>query len=92
MNGLAQGPTTDAITVVEHESRDPVWQLMGRSLVYASQHRRQAADSALTEFIAQYGAHAAYQVADIYAFRGETDSVFVWLERRTTSATMGSPR
>jgi TolB-like protein/DNA-binding winged helix-turn-helix (wHTH) protein len=78
---LAQGRTADATTVVEHESPDPVWQLMGRSLVYVSQHRRHAADSALAEFIAQYGAHAAYQVADVYAFRGDTDSTFVWLER-----------
>jgi TolB-like protein/DNA-binding winged helix-turn-helix (wHTH) protein/tetratricopeptide (TPR) repeat protein len=78
---LAQGRTADAFAVVEHESADPAWQLMGRSLVYFSQKRRRAADSVLAQYIAQYGTRAAYQIADIYAFRGDPDSVFVWLER-----------
>jgi TolB-like protein/DNA-binding winged helix-turn-helix (wHTH) protein len=78
---LAQGRTADALAVVEHESADSAWQLMGRSLVYLSQQRRRAADSVLAQYIAQYGARAAYQIADIYAFRGDTDSVFVWLGR-----------
>jgi hypothetical protein len=86
---LAQGRTADAFAVVEHESADPAWQLMGRSLVYFSQQRRREADSVLAQYIAQYGARAAYQIADIHAFRGDTDSVFVWLERAYTQRDEG---
>jgi TolB-like protein/DNA-binding winged helix-turn-helix (wHTH) protein len=78
---LAQGRMADAMVVVEHESADPAWQLLGRSLVYFRQRRQHAADSTVAEYVARYGAQAAYEVAEIYAFRGEPDSAFAWLER-----------
>jgi serine/threonine-protein kinase len=43
-------------------------------------HRRES-QQALDELIAN-GAHgAAYQIAEVYAWRGEKDQAFEWLER-----------
>jgi TolB-like protein/DNA-binding winged helix-turn-helix (wHTH) protein len=77
---LAQGRVPDAVAAVEHESADPEWQLLGRSLVYFRQRRQHAADSALAEYIGRYGPRAAYEVAEIYAFRGEPDRAVAWLD------------
>ena len=40
----------------------------------------QAADAALADLIATGRDSAAYQIAEIYAWRGETDKAFEWLE------------
>jgi hypothetical protein len=34
--------------------------------------------------IAKYHADAAFQIAEVYAFRGEADRAFEWLERAYT--------
>ena len=36
---------------------------------------------ALDELIAKHAQNAAYEVADVYAWRGETDKAFEWLEK-----------
>jgi hypothetical protein len=36
---------------------------------------------ALDELIAKYAHDSAYQIADVYAWRGEADKAFEWLER-----------
>lgn len=41
---------------------------------------RQAADAALTDLIANGRDQLAYQIAEVYAVRGETDKVFEWLQ------------
>jgi hypothetical protein len=37
--------------------------------------------AALAQLINDYGATAAFQVAEVYAFRGEANETFEWLER-----------
>ena len=37
-------------------------------------------DAALADLIAKYRTTSAYQVAQVYSFRGETDKSFEWLE------------
>ena len=43
--------------------------------------KKKEADAALTEYIETYQNEAAFQIAEIYAYRGETDKAFEWLER-----------
>jgi hypothetical protein len=38
-------------------------------------------EAALAEYVAKYHAEWAYQIAELYAFRGEIDRAFEWLER-----------
>jgi hypothetical protein len=40
-----------------------------------------ASQAALDELIRQRAATAAYQIAEAYAWRGERDAAFAWLER-----------
>ena len=39
-----------------------------------------AADAALNELIRQDRDFAAYQIAEVYAWRGETEKAFEWLQ------------
>jgi hypothetical protein len=45
------------------------------------QKRVQESDAALTELTAKYAETAAYQIAEAYAYRGDKDRAFEWLER-----------
>jgi serine/threonine protein kinase/Flp pilus assembly protein TadD len=54
---------------------------MGVAMVeHASGHEKQS-QAALKELITKNAGDMAYQVADVYAWRGENDKAFEWLER-----------
>ena len=54
---------------------------MGVAMVeHANGHEKQS-ETALKELIAKNAGDMAYQVADVYAWRGEKDKAFEWLER-----------
>jgi serine/threonine-protein kinase len=46
-----------------------------------SQKRIPEADAALADLIQNYGDVAAFQIGAVYAYRGEKDQAFEWLER-----------
>ena len=51
------------------------------ALAYQAHGDRAAADAALAEMIAKDRDAAAFQIALVYAFRGDADSAFQWLQR-----------
>src|SRR4030095_5074165 len=57
------------------------WRAIGQSIVKFAQGRRSDADASLKAVIEQHGGFMAFQIAEIYAFRGEPDLTFEWLER-----------
>jgi TolB-like protein/Tfp pilus assembly protein PilF len=61
--------------------KDPFWHQYGLALAYLALGRRQEADTALHGFIEDHKEDGAAQIAEIYAFRGDTDKAFEWLER-----------
>ncbi len=63
------------------QEKDPFWRLFGLALAYHAVGRRQDADAALAELIAKDQNDGAFQIAEVCAFRGETDRAFEWLER-----------
>ena len=76
---LAQGDAPAALVTIEQVTTD--WlRLFGMAIVHHALGDAGASDAALYEFIDEYAAVAAYQVAIIYAFRGETDLAFEWLD------------
>jgi serine/threonine protein kinase/Tfp pilus assembly protein PilF len=77
---LAQGRPQEALTEIQQEP-EPVWRLFGQALVYHDLGKKQEADAALREFIAKYSDDSAYQVATAYAYRGETENAFEWLDK-----------
>ena len=58
-----------------------MWRGYGFSLVYYTLGRHKEADATLAEFVKHYQQTAAFQIAEIYAYRGEVDRAFEWLER-----------
>ena len=50
------------------------------ALAHYARGDRPAADAALTELIAQDRSVEAYQIAEVYAWRGETEKAFEWLQ------------
>jgi serine/threonine-protein kinase len=60
---------------------DEAFRLYGTALLEHSLGDRRRSDAALSELIARNSADAAYQIAAVYAWRGENDLAFEWLGR-----------
>ena len=77
---LIQGRPSEALAEMQSEP-SPASRLQGLALAYHALGRKQDSDAALAEFIAKYRAGWAFQIAQVYAFRSETDKAFEWLDR-----------
>ena len=55
--------------------------IMGDAMVEHARGRERQSQLALKELIDRYAQENAYQIGDVYAWRGEKDSAFEWLER-----------
>jgi len=51
------------------------------AIAYYALGRKKESDAGLSELIAKYHASAAYQIAEVYAFRNQPDEAFEWLDR-----------
>src|SRR5262249_45002132 len=77
---IAEGKSQQALAAVERGSKQ--WgKLTGEVLVYHALGRDHDSDAALSVLIAKYQADSAYQIAEAYAFRGQTAKCFEWLLR-----------
>jgi len=76
---LAQAHPQEALAEIEREP-DSLWHLQGLALAYYALGRKKESDAALAELVAKYHADSAFQIAEVYAFRGEADRAFEWLE------------
>jgi len=85
---LAQLHPQDALAEAEHEPEE--WaHLQGLALAYHALGRSKDSDAALAELIVKDATTGACQIAQVYAFRGETDRAFEWLERAYASRDSG---
>jgi len=64
-----------------HKAQLATQRLEGQVLAYHALERKQEADAVLAALIAKHQNDAAYQIAEVYACRGESDKSFAWLER-----------
>ncbi len=77
---VAEGKPQQALAEIEKEPLQ--WgKLTGQALAYHALGRDQDSNAALAGLIAKYNNGAPYQIAEVYAFRGESDKSFDWLER-----------
>ena len=77
---LAQGRAQEALIEMQQETSE--WlKLSGEAFAYHSLGRHQASDAALKDLIARSGSGSAYQIAEVYAYRGDADKAIEWLER-----------
>ena len=77
---IAQGHAQQALVELQQEPA-PFWRLTGEALAYRALGRSHNADAALTELINHHQKYMAYQIAEIYADRGDADRAFQWLNR-----------
>jgi TolB-like protein/DNA-binding winged helix-turn-helix (wHTH) protein len=77
---LAQGRLDQSLAEMREEP-GPYWRLTGEALVYHALRREQDSNAALTQLIDQYQQSMAYQIAEVYAYRGDSDLAFQWLDR-----------
>jgi TolB-like protein/DNA-binding winged helix-turn-helix (wHTH) protein/Tfp pilus assembly protein PilF len=93
---LAEGNPQQALAEVQQQLPGS-GRYVGETLAYTALGRRQEADAALKMLVSNYPNEAAYQIAELYAVRGEMDSAFKWLELARTqrdaglSAIVGDP-
>jgi TolB-like protein/DNA-binding winged helix-turn-helix (wHTH) protein/Flp pilus assembly protein TadD len=87
---FAQGHQQEALAEMERETGE--WEkLSGEALAYYAVGRREEADKILNKLIVTHQTDSAYQIAEAYAYRGETDKAFKWLEQAYRQRDPGLP-
>lgn len=77
---VEQGHLTEAVQELKMEKEE--WrQIYGYAVTYYAAGKNKEAKAALTKLIEKFSKDFALQIADVYAFRGEKDSAFEWLNR-----------
>jgi TolB-like protein/class 3 adenylate cyclase/Tfp pilus assembly protein PilF len=77
---LLKGDAQGALAEIEQETIES-YKLMGLPLAYHALGRKADSDAALAALIAKYEKDASYNIAYIYAYRGEADQAFAWLDK-----------
>jgi TolB-like protein/class 3 adenylate cyclase/tetratricopeptide (TPR) repeat protein len=77
---LLQGRPDVAIASYERESH-ATFRLMGLAMAHHARGDAQHSDHALHQLITTNAAGGAFQIAEVYGYRGEVDRAFEWLER-----------
>jgi TolB-like protein/DNA-binding winged helix-turn-helix (wHTH) protein/Tfp pilus assembly protein PilF len=87
---FSQGRQEEALAEAARETGD--WEkLSGEALAcYAAGHREES-DKALKELIAHHQDDGAYQIAEAYAYRGDIENAFHWMDRAFRQRDPGSP-
>ena len=87
---LSQSRIQEGLAEIQRETT-PVFRLQGLAFEYYKLGRRKDSDAALTELIAKYHEGAAFQIAEVYAARGQADEAFRWLDIAYAQRDSGLP-
>jgi TolB-like protein/DNA-binding winged helix-turn-helix (wHTH) protein len=77
---VMQGRPQDALPEIELVRSDPMRAFL-YPMAYYALGRKKESDAALSELITKYHQGGAYQIAEVYAFRNQSDEAFEWLDR-----------
>ena len=77
---ITLGRLDDALVAAKEETFED-GQFECLAMIYHAQNRKADSDAALARAIAQNGADWASAIAQVYAFRGESDKALQWLDR-----------
>jgi len=80
---LRKGDKAAALTEMQQETND-MWRTMGLAIVYHAQGNKADADKMLNQLIANHSTQY-YNIATVYAYRGDADHAFEWLEKEAAS-------
>jgi len=87
---LLQSKPKAALSEMEQEP-EAIWRFFGLALVHRALGKQKESDAALAELIEKSQEDAAYQIAEVYAYRGEIDKAFEWLNRAYEQHDSGLP-
>jgi TolB-like protein/cytochrome c-type biogenesis protein CcmH/NrfG len=77
---LLKGDAAGALAEIEQEPNE-VFRMIGLPMAYHALGRKADSDAALAALIAKYEKDAPYNIAYVYAFRGEADQAFASLDK-----------
>ena len=69
-----------ALTEMTQET-DEAWRIFGLILAYDALDRKKEADKLISDFIIKFPKDQMYQIAEVYAVRGNKDKAFEYLEK-----------
>jgi eukaryotic-like serine/threonine-protein kinase len=84
---LAQSKNEEALAETLKE-QEAVWRDQGLALAYYGVRNKEKADAALKDELQKHP-EEAFLIAEIYAYRGETDKAFEWLEHAYRARDVG---
>ena len=87
---IIQGRPHDALPEIELV-RDDSYRGSLYAIAYHALGRKKESDAALSKLITKYHARMAYQIAEVYAFRNQSDEAFEWLDRAYAQRDGGLP-
>jgi tetratricopeptide (TPR) repeat protein len=77
---LYLGRLDEALAAAREEADEP-FRLQTLPVAFWALGRKAESDAALNELKTKYANSSAYNIAEMYAYRGEIDSAFQWLDR-----------
>jgi TolB-like protein/Flp pilus assembly protein TadD len=77
---LQKGDAQGALVEIEQETSE-IWKMIGLPMAYHALGRKADSDAALAALIAKYEKDAPCNIASVYAYRGEADKAFEWLDK-----------
>ena len=77
---IKRGDATGALREAKQEP-DPAWKAYALALAQYARGNAAAADAALNSLIADHSEDSPFQIATVYASRGEANQAFEWLDR-----------
>ena len=77
---MLKGDAIAALAEIEQEKTE-AWRMIGLTMAYCALGRKAAADAALNALIAKYEKDAPSNIAYVYAFCGDADKAFEWLNK-----------
>ncbi|HXD31500.1 MAG TPA: winged helix-turn-helix domain-containing protein [Pyrinomonadaceae bacterium] len=86
---VIQGRPQDALAEIEQLRPGSPYRLQQSAIAYHGLGREKESDAALQELIAKYQTIAAFQIAEVHAFRNEPDKAFEWLDRAYAQRDVG---
>ena len=77
---LLKGDAKGALAEIEQETSE-IYKMIGLPMAYHALGRKADSDAALAALIGKYEKDGPYNIASVYAFRGEADQAFAWLDK-----------
>jgi Flp pilus assembly protein TadD len=85
---LLKGDAHGALAEIEQETSE-IYKMIGLAMAYHALGRKADSDAALSALIAKYEKDWSYNIAYVYAYRGEADKAFEWLDKAVEYSDLG---